>query len=417
MVYAINHSNVSDENVGQAHWVVRLILFVFIAVCVFDPADQILGGKVFVFGALWGVTLIKILLMRDDLHLPPGLVVYVAAFIAIPLLSIFWYYLSDGRQPFEGFALLRGYLLISLAVVLAVNKVDLLPQLSAILTALACLVIAVFIAIQLQPDLYGAIRPLGEGSGLLILDRRTYAKGLTLLQVYFVTTPMLVVSIAYYFDRVMSASGGWRKFFFLSVTAINIAGMLLAGSRNNILVALLLPFLLWPQYTKRRVLYTLCSVGGLALLALPFTEQLQPFFDPAEYSNSIKLLTIEDYGRILGNPVTLLFGSGLGAYEDWTGRPIFYVTELTYFEIIRNFGLVGGLLMIGLLLLPVIDAFRTRAAARERSLAIAYLLYLLACFSNPNLFSSMGIPILAILLNNVFQRRNNDRHAGARGIS
>lgn len=396
---------------------VRLILFVFMAVCVFDPADQILGGKVFVFGVLWGVTLIEILLMQDDLYLPPGLVFYAAAFIAIPLLSIFWYYLTDGRQPFEGFALLRGYLLISLAVVLVINKVDLLPQLSAILTVLACLVIAVFIAIQLQPDLYDAIKPLGDGTGLLILDKRTYVKGLTLLQIYFVTTPMLVVSIAYYFDRVMSASGRWRKFFFLFVTAINIAGMLLAGTRNNVLVALLLPFLLWPQYTKRRLLYTLCSVGGLAMLALPFTAQLRPFFDPAEYSNSIKLLTIEDYGRILSNPVTLLFGSGLGAYANWTGRPLFYVTELTYFEVIRNFGLAGGLLMIGLLLLPLIDAFRTRTGARDRSLAIAYLLYLLACFSNPNLFSSMGIPILASLLNNIFQLRNNNRHAVARGIS
>ena len=53
MVYAINYPNVNDRNIEHANWVVRSILVVFVVVCVFDPADHLLGGKVFVFTALW----------------------------------------------------------------------------------------------------------------------------------------------------------------------------------------------------------------------------------------------------------------------------------------------------------------------------------------------------------------------------
>jgi hypothetical protein len=416
VVDAINYRNVDDEHVRQKHWVVRFFLLIFLFVCVFDPADQILGGKVVIFGALWGLTAINVLLTRDRLYLPSGLVFYVGTFIAIPLLSILWYFIINGKQPFEGFALLKGYLLVSFAIVLFLNRLDLIPQLSAVLTILACSVIAVFVALELEPDLYETLYPIGVGAGLLILDRRSYGD-FTLIQVYFVTSPMLAISVAYYFDRAMVKPGFARKLVFLLLTAINIAGMFLAGSRNNIFVSLLLPFLLWPLYTKRIVLSALISFGILSVLLLPFADQLQAFLDPSEAGNSVKLATLQDYFRIFGNPVTLLFGQGLGAYETWSAERYFYITELTYLEMVRNFGLIGALVMMALLLFPITDAFFAQAGRRERALAVAYFLYLVMCISNPNLFSSMGILILAILLANIFQMPDRGISALKRGFS
>jgi hypothetical protein len=237
-----------------------------------------------------------------------------------------------------------------------------------------------------------------------------YGDELVLLWVYLVTSPMLAISIAYYFDRAMTASDVRRKLFYGIVTAINIAGMLLAGTRNNILISLLLPFVLWPFYTMRPAYYLLCSFAAAALAALPFASYLSAFFDPTEAANSIKLAIIDDYLEFFGDPVTLLFGQGLGAYQIWSGKPFeqfAYVTELTYLEMLRNFGLIGAIVMMGLLLFPMGMAFLGRSA-KDISLAIAWLLYLIMCVSNPNLFSSMGILILAVLMANIFQERNSE---------
>jgi hypothetical protein len=139
------------------------------------------------------------------------------------------------------------------------------------------------------------------------------------------------------------------------------------------------------------------------LAALPFAGYLSAFFDPTETANSIKLAIIDDYLEFFGDPLTLLFGQGLGAYQIWSGKPFepfTYITELTYLELLRNFGLIGAIVMMGLLLFPTAMAL-SGGRAKDISLGIAWLLYLVMCASNPNLFSSMGILILAVLMANL----------------
>lgn len=378
---------------------VRGLLFVFLIICIFDPADQIVGGKVLVFVALWAVTLIGILLSGDEIVLPPAVVAYVALFIAIPLASIAVYYALDGRSPFEGFSMLKGYLLISLTLVLVVNRINLLAQLSGVLTMLACCVIAVFIAILLHPELFDEWQAPALATGLLFLGKRPYGDHINLLQIYFVTSPMLAISIAYYFDRAMSVDGPKEKMFFGLLTAINVAGMFIAGTRNNIFASLLIPWSLVPVYTRRRSVWAVCSAAGAIALALVLSDYLLAFFDPTETANQIKIGTLSDYWRILSQPVTLLFGEGLGVYQHWSIKQFSYVSELTYLELLRNFGLVGGLVIMGLLLVPLATAVGS-ADRKALSVAIAWLFYLVTCASNPNLFSSMGILILSILIAN-----------------
>jgi hypothetical protein len=383
-------------------------VLVFLVVCIFDPADLILTLKVPVFIALWIATALSVFLSRSYFRISPELVIYVSVFILIPALSIILYYAVDGRQPFEGFAMIKAYLLVSFSIILVVNKIDLLPQLSAVLTILAVCVIAVFLVLFFNPALFAWMKSLAEPTGLLLLDRRSYGAKITLLQVYFVTSPMLLIAIAYYFDRAVTGANVGRKVFFSAITAIDVIGMFMAGSRNNIFASLLLLFLLWPLYTRRPRLYLLCSLAALAVMALPFMGYLSAFLDPLEYANSVKLATLRDYFTILSDPFTLLFGQGLGAYQAWSAKKFSFITELTYFEMIRNFGLLGTWPLMSLLLLPVENAF-LEGGRQERSLAIAWLLYLVICFSNPNLFSSMGLLIYCVLLANVFLRRDRTK--------
>jgi hypothetical protein len=112
----------------------------------------------------------------------------------------------------------------------------------------------------------------------------------------------------------------------------------------------------------------------VAILALPFMHILRAFIDPGEVANSLKLVALQDYFRIFSDPVTLPFGQGLGAYYDWSVRGPFYITELTYLEMARNFGLPGALIMLALLLFPIGRVFFAQSNRSERSLAMAYFL-------------------------------------------
>lgn len=400
-----------------AHWFVSLLLLLFVLVCIFDPANLLTGAKLPLFIALWPATAISLVLSRSDVALPAELLAYVLAFIAIPLASILWYYVVNGSDPFEGFQLFKGYLLISLALVLYLNRIDLVPQLAMVLSALAALSVAIFVFVLLAPDQYLRLYYLGVGSGLLILDRREYGANLHVLQVYLVTSPMLLFSLAYYFHRARMAERLVPRLAFWGLVGLNLAGALVGGTRNNILAGLLLPFLLWPVYSRNVTRTVLVSAVLLSLLALPFIGQLRIFFDIHEAGNSVRFELLRDYRQMFENPLTLLLGQGLGAYQHWGARGYqFYTAEPTYLELVRNFGLFGAVAMMTLLVMPLSLALSS-GSRLERALAISYAVYLVICVTNPNLFSSMGVLILSILLANGAMARTAAAWTGAAGPS
>lgn len=393
-----------------------LALFVFLITCVFDPADKILGIKVWIFLLCWLFAAGAMWATKRRATIPAGLLAYTFTFMLIPVLSIAWYYLRDAGEPFEGFSMLKGYVLITLAPLLVLTRDNLLPKLSAVLTLLAVGVISVFVGLMVDPNLYALLYPLGNETGIVMLDRRDYGSDVTLLQVYFVTSPMLAISIAYYFDRAMSAPAHKAKIRFFALMLINILGMLLAGTRNNIVVSMLLPIALWFLYTRHRVLGAFLSFSVLAGLFIFFLDELGVFFDPTEVSNSTKLALLKDYSKLFSDPIILLFGQGLGAYNFWDAKgTYYYVTELTYFEVIRNFGLFGSAIMFALLLFPIVHAFVLNRRFPQKAVVIGYGAYLVMCISNPNLFSSMGTLILSVILATIYLSPKMNKTPWARG--
>jgi hypothetical protein len=139
----------------------------------------------------------------------------------------------------------------------------------------------------------------------------------------------------------------------------------------------------------------------LAALAGGFFDELRAFFDPMEPSNSAKLSLLEGYGRIFSDPFSLIFGQGLGAYFHFE-RGYLYITEFTYLELVRNFGLFGAMVMLGLLLFPVGHAFVANRSREAKAIALGFAFYLVVCASNPGLFDSMGILMLSVILANIY---------------
>jgi len=409
LLTAADGSRQGDTAVVRPNRLLVAGLLVFLLACVFDPADRLLGLKVQIFLGCWFIVALQALAVGSTMKIHRGLLAYVLLFNTVPAASILWYMFSSGGEPFAGFQLLKGYLLIALALLLFASRINLLPILSGVLVLLAVSILGMFFVLTIFPDLFTPLYLFGSATGVFILDDRNYG-GLVLRQVYFVTSPMLAIAIAHYFDAARRNSGTAR-WWFGSLSAICVAAMFVAGTRNNMAVSILLPATLLVLGSRRFLEMALVSGTLLACIALLFNEQLAQLLDPTETSNSMKLLLLQDYERILSDPLGLFVGRGLGAYDYWSIRAAyFYVSELTYLELVRNFGVFGALTMLALLLYPVVYAFYLRRCYPERHIVVAYAFYLLMCASNPNLFSSMGILILAVVLANIvlFEREHAD---------
>jgi hypothetical protein len=372
--------------------------FLFVLSTLFDPGDRLLGLKLPLYVLSWVLGVLLCLNRGDRMGIPIEMVIYSLLMITIPLLSIWNYYLVDGGEPFEGFALLKAYLFISMAMLLFLTRTNLLKLLSIGLTLLALAVLAVAALVFIEPSLYLPVYVFGEQSGMFSVGDRDYG-GLVLFQVFFHTSPMLAISAAYYFDFAYHSRR--RRKLYGALAALNLVALILAGTRNNMVAAILLPLALALLYARRKGIVAAGVALVMGISAFMLSDQIGILLNPTEASNSTKLASFSDYLVGFSNVPSLIFGKGLGAYQHWTGRGYYYITELTYLEIVRNFGLLLGGLMMLLLLYPLVFAFVIRRSYNEKHIVIGYALYLLMCASNPLLFSSMGMLILSVITANM----------------
>jgi len=368
---------------------------------IFDPADKLLGLKLTFFvlsmfyGFFWG------LIRTGSVKIPLELLAYVFIMIFIPFMSICLYFIAGGGEPFEGFQMIKAYVFISFSLILYLTRTNIFKGLSFILSMLSVVIICIFTILLYEPSLIFSIYNFGRYFGVFYLDDRNYGSGLRLTQIYFASSPMLVISIAYYYHKARFSEK--KKIFYDAIVFLNVIAMFIAGTRNNMIVSLLLPLTLYFIYTKNRALSAAIISVVVVLVVAFFHSEIEVLFDPSEVSNSIKLALIQDYLAIFSDPLDLMFGQGLGAYYYWTAKgAYYYVTELTFFEIIRNFGVILGGGMILLLMYPIIYTYVINKKYTEKHIIIAYMFYLIMCFSNPNLFSSMGMLILAGIIANIF---------------
>lgn len=254
----------------------EVILTSFLILCVFDPANIILAGKTWVFITLF---LYCFFLSRKYYQIPQVLYLYVAFFVGIPLFSIAIYFIYGGSPQFEGFNLLKGYLLITLSIILIRLRVNILPRLSLILSHMALLVIVLTIAFDLYPEIQPIVRELGMKSGTLLYDERNYGNDLVIEQIYFVTSPMLLISMAYYFLRLkLNSESLMIKIKTGLMVLINILALFAGGTRANILSTLILLIILWTitSNNKRRDYSILAIV--LLISSTYFINDLVNFF-------------------------------------------------------------------------------------------------------------------------------------------
>jgi hypothetical protein len=383
--------------------VLRFILISLVVVAVFDPANQVTNLKVPLFVAAWLLFLLDAFSGGNLRVRQSTLLVAMTFGMLLPLYSVGYYAVTNGDfAHFDGFQYLQSYVFFLIVIILTSTDIDLLRPLCITLTWLSGVIVLIAIlVITSSPETYLLLYELGADFGVVALNERTYG-GAGFLTIYYVTAPLLVVSVGY-FSRLAVESRGFEQVRNVLLLALNALGMFLGGTRNNIIFSIVVPMLVVVWYSKRKSLVSVGTVLVLISLATLNSEVILDMLDPSDVSNAVKLLHVQDYLDMLSDPIKLMLGYGLGSFFYSRGFGEYTsLTELTYFEFIRSFGLVLAMAYYMFLLFPLIALFLSRAK-KEHALYLSYACYLLMSATNPLLVSSSGMLVISIVWYTTFK--------------
>jgi hypothetical protein len=402
------------------HKAISFLLLCLLLVAVFDPADKIAHMKVPLFAAVWALTAVNYCLHRCPSTLPLSLLIYVIGFsFLIPLWSICWYFSQNGAlDGYDGFNYLKGYLFLTLCIPLALEKIDLVPVLSLILTVQAALASFIYTITLNNPIVSASIYGFGSEYGVFSKQNRTYGE-IHILQPYFVTSPLLAISISYFTFKCI-VSKGWKRVLYLLLLILNVVGMLRSGTRNNMIASVATLLLVWLWYSRRKVVLACSIVLLVAAVASMQWSTIHAMLDTEESSNAVKIQFFRDYTNLLSDPTTLLLGQGLGAAFNSTERGYVTVSELTYMELLRSYGVMFGVPMLVGLFYPL-ERLARHKWKPVHFLYLAYAVYLYLCTANPLLVSSSGMLVFSIVLTMTFSyypvEQNSIEEVGAKALS
>ena len=381
-----------------------LLLVVTVFAAVFDPSGVVLPGVKY-GGALLFATLSLVAGWRTGLvslrqYDAIKLVAYLAVFaVLVPGFAIGVHFVR-GDYPGGPWSIFVGTFAFLVLVVGgaalngSVRRVEM-----AVVIALTILSFAVWIMPLLdvfltrdQIDLFGYHHQLWS------YQFREYGS-VKLPYLYYYTSPMLVLAVCYWGYRAIGARKRSAEFALLCVTLV---AFFLSGTRADMLLAIILAaFFLWqisrPVFAVVVPLMTLVALLGRQTLgAIVTAHPGSPgaASSATAQSNATKLDYLHTYAHLFSDPLGLVFGYGTGSCvrSDALGQCL-PVTELTYLDIIRLFGLLGAVVYVALFLYPL-----WRHLRRSHYLFAGWLGYLALAGANPYIFSTNGMTVLAAVL-------------------
>jgi hypothetical protein len=382
------------------------VLLFFAAI--FEPSDRVFGLKMYLF-SLFVLLGIVALFVDEDISMPsyPHLLYVFTLALVFPAWGLTVSLVfnpsnlgSDGLQYFKSHLFLIFSLFLGPASLLRFAEKTFIT----LLVILAHVILALFaLTLVAPPQLYGAILVFGRQTNLFLLGERVYG-GLHFPTMYYVTAPLLVFCLAYFMERASKRVDKWTAYFIL----VSGAGLFLSGTRNTILMSLLIPAYYFLRHRLGRVVLAL----ALPVVVFMAAGVLQSMFDPEDVSTAAKFAYLGDYSTILTDPKTLLLGQGLGTRFFASGLgEVVSITELSYFEIVRTYGIIVGIAFFLYLVYPLIVLVRSRGA--RYYCVVGYGAYLIENYSNPYMLSSNGMLVLGLVAALAFQLKSRHSTVGA----
>jgi hypothetical protein len=382
---------------------IRLNLLLLMTIAVFDPSDLLTHLKVPLFAGVWILVLVDMAISNSTKYrVPTNLYLYTLVFaLLLPAFGMLIYVLrGGGMEGYDGFRYFKSYLFLTLCIPLAVKRIDPIRSLSIILSGLSFATVFLDIVTTLDSSLRVPLAFWGDAYTIFSLTDRSYGT-LSYQSLYFHASPLLVVPIVYFCHQLLESTGR-QRWLAGSFLLLNFCGMVLSGTRNNMIVAVMAPLMIiaWYRKTYARLIIIVLLIG-IVVVGYSFGV-VQAMFSSDDLGNAIKLGHLHDYGVLFADWRTLLFGQGFGASffsTAWGTRVT--LTELSYLELIRNYGLPVALVFYGLMLYPL-RVLGNQQLTADHYLFLGYACYLYLCSGNPLFLSSTGMLVLAIVLFKTF---------------
>lgn len=220
------------------------------------------------------------------------------------------------------------------------------------------------------------------------LGERTFG-ALKLAMIHFRTSPILLIPFSLYFVDFCDK----RKFRYFLMMALNGAAIVLSASRGLILFSFLSVYTIcFFNLREKCYRYFFFLFTILAFAGLSYVLSSTNIFDSKEESNSIKIGHIESFNEFTDeNPLVLLFGKGTGSsyFSKGFGR-MAWQTEVTFLDIVRYWGIFGCILFILIISVP--------QKMISSKYILPFLFYYINAFTNPLIFNSTGMLVIAIYI-------------------
>lgn len=351
-----------------------------------DPSDKILHIKVPAFVFVLAVWLGRRGATRPTVSARIWTLVAMVSLV-IPLCwTILGILHQDVHTAVLDYGILKAFLFLLILPVAISEDIDLNSLIVRAGYPIAALTFAMVAVSFAFPAAFTALYTfsLEAGNAIITTSRNTLGFGVGMF--YYKTSPLLVFPLAWYCGQLTAR--GRKRLVPLLCCATFGAALVLSGARANFLAAVFIVGFFVLRSMRRGFGLPVALMIGLLATVLFSDTVLVRLANPEEASNSIKLghmhSYVEEFNR---HPSILVWGDGAGSafysegFEDWTT-----ITELSYLELIRVFGIPVTLLFLTGLFWIARRLFRQG----QFGLGLAFISYLAICASNPLLISSTG---------------------------
>lgn len=212
-------------------------------------------------------------------------------------------------------------------------------------------------------------------------------------RIFFKASPLLVLLLD---DSISKQDYKW--------ILVTFGSLWFTGTRANVFSALIIIFfryLIWSDSKK----ISRYLIGGailvLSLLNIPRIYNMivgQMNTTGAMASDLVRAGEIVAYREVFSNPFKLIFGTGFGsAFYNYGRDSIGYTSELSYFEMIRCVGLIFAIPFFIFVLKPI---FSKKVKSDYK---LSFICYLIIAGTNPLLFSSTAMIIYMFLYEDIIR--------------
>lgn len=385
-----------------------LILLLFINVLI-DPSNKIFHLKYILFLAPFFVWIPKLFFEKIKW---PRKVIFTAIFFGflMPLYALFVGFLNSfiHNSDISNIIYFNSFFFYLLILIIVEEQYDLTKIFNIACFFVVLIIFCSYLAMVLKPVLFGYLYEF------FVIDKEVAKYGLrkygeiTVLMIFYKTSPLLIFPLSFYLYQILIIKEKSKLFYKILILISIIITLFLSGTRANIiaLFSVITFYIGFYSYNKSKALFTYFLLFFIALLAYVFYTVGPSFFNTQELSNSVKLGHLISYlEHFTENKLVLIFGQGLGnEFYSFGFNKTTNITELTYFELIRIWGLPISILFVAILIIPLYEEIKNKKITH---LFISYLFFLFIAGTNPLLLNSTGMIVLIYIFSQKFITKSN----------